>query len=116
MKILSNTIADGKQNLTSLAGLTLVANLIGRLGLTDLIERLLSRPGSNRGYGGGVLFGTLMLLLHESGRCLDDVGDLDKERLLLGLLGVGWLPTIRTLGNWLRHIGGDANRGFPLLI
>ena len=108
MNVLPRTIADSKQKLTSRAGLTLVAHLIGRLGLTDLIERLLPRPGSNRGYGAGMLFGTSMLMLHEGGRFLDDVGDLDKERPLLGLLGVGRLQNVRTLGNWLQRIGGGA--------
>ena len=86
-----------------------MAYLIERLGLTDLIDRFLPRPGSNRGYGAGMLFCTLMLLSHDGSRCLEDVGDLDKERLLLVLLGVGRLPTAKTPGNWLRCIGADAD-------
>ena len=106
MRILPRTIAHGKQNLTSRAGLTLVAHLIERLGLTELAGRLLPKPGSNRGYGAGEVFATLMLMLHEGGRCLEDVSDLEKERPLLGLLGFARLPTAKTLGNWLHRVGG----------
>ena len=47
-----------------------------------------------------------MLMLHEGGRCLEDVINLEKERPLLGLLGIEWLPTAKTLGKWLHRAGG----------
>ena len=58
MKIRQRTTADSKQNLISRVELTPVAHLV---------KRLILRPSSIRGYSIGMLFGTLILLLHECG-------------------------------------------------
>ena len=85
-----------------------VAQLMQRLGLTQLVDQQLPAPGSNRGYRQGTIFNIFMLLFHEGGRCLDDVSHLQKEQPLMQLLGCGQLPGARTLGNWLRRIGRSA--------
>ena len=59
--------------LTSCVGLIVVAQLMQRLGLTQLVDQQLPAPGSNRGYRQGTIFNIFMLLFHEGDRCLDDV-------------------------------------------
>ena len=85
-----------------------VAQLMQRLGLAQLVDQQLPAPCSNRGYRQGAIFNIFMLLFHEGGRCLDDVSHLQKEQPLMELLGCGQLPGAKTLGNWLRRIGRSA--------
>ena len=94
--------------MTSRVGLIVVARLMQRLGLAQLVDQQLPAPGSNRSYRQGTIFNIFMLLFHEGGRCLDDVSHLQKEQPLMQLLGCGQLPGARTLGNWLRRIGRSA--------
>ena len=94
--------------MTSRVGLIVVAQLMQRLGLAQLVDQQLPALGSNRSYRQGTIFNILMLLFHEGGRCLDDVSHLQKEQPLMQLLGCGQLPGARTLGNWLRRIGRSA--------
>lgn len=103
MKNIPYKIAETKQNFTSRAGLLVVAELMQRLGLVELANRLMPLPGSNRGYLPGTLFQTFMLMLHEGARCLDDVRELHHEKPLMKLLGLKRIPSARTLGNVLRR-------------
>ena len=105
MPILPHKIGISKRILTSRAGLIVVAQLMQRLGLEQLADRQLPVAGSNRGYRQGAIFNIFMLLFHEGGKCLDDVSHLQKEKLLMKLLGCGKLPGAKTLGNWLRRVG-----------
>ena len=105
MKNIPYKIAETKQNFTSRAGLLVVAELMQRLGLVELANRLMPLPGSNRGYLPGTLFQTFMLMLHEGARCLDDVRELHHEKPLMKLLGLKRIPSARTLGNVLRRMG-----------
>ena len=108
MSILPHKLGISKRILTSRAGLIVVAHLMQRLELAQLVDRQLPAPGSNRGYRQGALFNIFMFLFHEGGKCLDDVSHLEKEKPLMELLGCGQLPAAKTLGNWLRRIGSSA--------
>ena len=99
MSILPHKLGISKLILTSRVGLKVVAQLMQRLGLTQLVDQQLPAPGSNRGYRQGTIFNIFMLLFHEGGRCLDDVSHLEKERPLMQLLGCGQLPGAKTLGS-----------------
>ena len=109
MSILPHKFGISKLNLTSRVELIVVAQLMQRLGLAQLVDRQLAAPGSNRGYRQGAIFNIFMLLFHEGGRCLDDVSHLKKEKPLMELLGCGQLPGAKTLGNWLRRVGRSAH-------
>ena len=108
MSILPHKLGISKHILTSRVGLIVVAQLMQRLGLTQLVDQQLPVPGSNRGYRQGTIFNNFMLLFHEGGRCLDDVSHLEKEKPLMELLGCGQLPGAKTLGNWRRRVGRSA--------
>ena len=106
--ILPHKLAVSKPILTSRVGLIVVAQLMQRLGLAQLVDQQLPTPGSNRGYRQAAIFNIFMLLFHVGGRCLDDVSYLEKEKPLMELLGCGQLPAAKTLGNWLRRVGRSA--------
>ena len=106
MNIVKHEIAQSKQNFTTHAGLLVPATLIEKLRLSEMADVLMPAPGSNRGYRKSELVNTMVLMLHEGGRCLDDVRHLHNERDLMTLLGFKDIPTARTLGNFLRRVGG----------
>ena len=83
MDILPYRTADSSHNLTSRAGLAMLAELIAQLRLGETVDQLMPVAGSNRGYAASTLFNTFMLLLHEGGRCLDDVRHLKGEPMLM---------------------------------
>ena len=62
-------------------------------------------PWSNRGYRASAIFHTFMLMLHEGGKCLDDVRHLRKEPALMKLPGFRSVPCSSTPGNGLRKVG-----------
>lgn len=105
MDILPCQTDDSKHNLTSRAGLAVIAELIKRLRLTEAADRLLPAARSNRACRQSTLFNTFMLMKHEGGQCLEDVRHLKGEAGLMRRLGLDPLPDARTFGNWLRRLG-----------
>ena len=102
---LPHKIGICKRIVTSRVDLIVVAQLMQRLGLEQLADRQLPVPGNNRGYRQGAMFNIFMLLFHEGGRCLDDVGHLEKEKPLMKLLGCGKLPGAR---HWAIDCGASG--------
>ena len=107
MNILPYKTADSNRNLTCRAGLVVLADLFKRLGLNELVDRFMPAPGSNRGDRPSLLFRTFMLMKHDGAKCLEDVRDLHHESGLMKLLDFEKVPDAKTLGNWLRRIGGN---------
>ena len=91
--------ADSSHNLTSRAGLAMLAEFIAQLRLGETVDQAMPVAGRNRGYTASTLFNTFMLLLHEGGRCLDDVLHLKGEPMLMKLFGFKTVPDAHTLGN-----------------
>lgn len=62
-------------------------------------------PGSNRGYLNSAVLNTFMLMKHEGGKFFDDIRILLQESELMNLRGLSYMPTAKTIGNWLHRIG-----------
>ena len=105
MDILPHKTAPSRHKSISRAGLPVPARLLERLGPGKRIDALMPGPGSNRGCRASAIFHTFMLMLHEGGKCLDDVRHLRKEPALMKLPGFRSVPCSSTLGNWLRKVG-----------
>ena len=74
-------------NLTARAGLACVAQVMDSIHLRDRVDQCFPAPGSNRGYSPSDYVKTFMMMLHEGGRCLEDVRHLKQESSLMTLLG-----------------------------
>ena len=107
MNIVNYKTSDSSHTLTSRTGLVVLGELLKRLKLNDLIERLMPKAQRNRAYRSSTVFNTFMLMLHEGAKCLDDVRLLRQESALMGMLGIKQLPSAHTLGNWLRAVGSN---------
>lgn len=98
-------IENTEEELTAHGGLALLAEYNHGIGLRELSDRHLPRPGSNRGYAASAFVDSLVLLLQAGGRRLEDLRELRRESPLLKLVGRDDLPDSDTVGDWLRRMG-----------
>ena len=101
-------VAASTQQLTSHAGLVLVRELAGRLGVGELLDRVTVKKRS-RGYSRAQAILGLCETLIAGGECLDGIAFLRGDSAQELLRGHG-LPEATTLGRFLRrfslgHIG-----------
>ena len=110
-------IAASTQQLTSHAGLVLVRELAGRLGVAELLDRVTVKKRS-RGYSPAQAILGLCETLIAGGECLDDVALLRGDSAQELLRGHG-LPEPTTLGRFLRRFTlghlGQLNRALDEL-
>ena len=110
-------VVASTQQLTSHAGLVLVRELIGRLGVGELLDRVTVKKRS-RGYSPAQAILGLCETLIAGGECLDDVAVLRGDSAQELLRGYG-LPEATTLGRFLRRFSlghlGQLNRALDEL-
>jgi hypothetical protein len=108
-------IEKTNEALTAHAGLALLAEFNHGMGLRELADRYLPKPGSNRGYSASAFVDSLVLLLQAGGRRLEDIRELRRESSLLKLVEREDIPDSDTVGDWLRRMG-DPQTGQAGLI
>jgi hypothetical protein len=94
-----------KNNLTARGGLALMAEFNHGIGLRELVDRYLPKPGSNRGFEPSVFVDTLILMLQGGGRSLEDVRELKYEKGLMKLIDNEKIPEPDSIGDWCRRMG-----------
>jgi hypothetical protein len=94
-----------KNNLTARGGLALMAEFNHGIGLRELVDRYLPKPGSNRGFEPSVFVDTLILMLQGGGRSLEDVRELKYEEGLMKLIDNEKIPEPDSIGDWCRRMG-----------
>ena len=103
----------GTSRLTSFAGLELVGRFFRRLGLKERLRFAARRlPGNDFGAVPMVLL--VLTLLITGGRRVRHVGYLESDPLVKRVCGLARVPTLHTLGRWLRGFdrqGVDALLG-----
>jgi len=95
MNILPHKITTTNADLTSRAGLLVIAELMQSLQLAKHIDQQFPQPKSNRGFKPSCIIETLILMQHEGSFHLDDVRHLREEDALTPYWG---------LSNYLRPL------------
>ena len=108
-------IEKTEEALTAHGGLALMAEFNHGLGLKGLVDRFLPAPGSNRGYAPSVYVDSLVLMLQAGGRHLEDLRELEREGVLMKLIGRDCIPDPDSVGDWLRRMGDSEKKGAGLL-
>ena len=108
MKIVPHRRESTDAQFTSRAGLSALAEVMSRLGLSRLCDSMFPARGSNRGFHPSEYVNTFVMMLNEGGRCLEDVRHLHSERALLSLLGMVRIPSADAMGNWLRRMSREG--------
>jgi hypothetical protein len=102
------------ERLSSRSGLSLVIGFYKALGLSELTDKYLPHPLSNRGFKPSVFVNSLCLLLTSGGRSLDDIRELKEEKALFDITEIQ-IPDPTAIGNWLRRMGESGLHGLKKL-
>jgi len=108
MNILPYKLKTTKEQLTSRAGLVVVAQIMKQLELSNSIDRHFPGPKSNRGIAASSYLETLILMQHEGSFHLDEVKHFHDDEALTPLLGIKQMPKASAMGNWLRRMGNNG--------
>jgi len=108
MNILPYKLKTTKEQLTSRAGLVVVAQIMKQLELSKSIDRHFPTPKSNRGIAASAYLETLILMQHEGSFHLDEVKHFHDDEALTPLLGIKQIPKASAIGNWLRRMGNNG--------
>ena len=114
MNILPYKLKTTKEQLTSRAGLVVVAQIMKKLELSKSIDRHFPAPKSNRGIEASSYLETLIFMQHEGSFHLDEVKHFHNDEALTLLLGIKQMPKASAIGNWLRRMGNNG-QGLPSL-
>lgn len=105
MRSLPYKLGTTKNLITSRAGLVTVSEVMDKINLAGLAKKHMPQSKSHRAFGADEMVVTMMYLLHNDGKCLEDIRGLHDERDLLKLFGLKRLASVRTLGNVLHRWG-----------
>ena len=108
MNILPYKLKTTKEQLTSRAGLVVVAQIMKQLELSKSIDSHFPVPKSNRGIPASSYLETLILMQHEGCFHLDEVKHFHDDEALMPLLGINRMPKASAIGNWLRRMGNNG--------
>ena len=102
--------ATGK-SLTAHGGLALYGEYLRAMGVGELIDHELPRPGSAAGYGPSADVLPLVLMLAGGGRTLEDLRVRRGDVGLRSLLQLEDMPSSDATGDWLRRMGAKESDG-----
>jgi len=109
--VLPFKLAATDESLTAYGGLALVGEYLRAMGVGELIDHELPRPGSAAGYNPSVHVLPLILMLSGGGRTLEDLRVLRNDQGLRSLLQLEEMPSSDATGDWLRRMGGKESDG-----
>jgi hypothetical protein len=104
-KILPFKIEMTSDTITPHAGLALFGEFAVGLGLLNLADRYLPKPGSGAGYKASEYIFPLVLTLNGGGRSLEDTRKIRDDEGLREILPLEKLPSSDATGDWFRRMG-----------
>ena len=109
--VLPFKLAATGESLTAHGGLALYGEYLRAMGVGELIDHELPRPGSAAGYGPSAHVLPLVLMLAGGGRTLEDLRVLRGDVGLRSLLQLEDMPSSDATGDWLRRMGAKESDG-----
>ena len=104
-RILPFKIEMTNDTITPHAGLALFGEFAVGLGLLDLADRYLPKPGSGAGYKASEYIFPLVLTLNGGGRSIEDTRKIRDDEGLREILPLEKLPSSDATGDWFRRMG-----------
>jgi len=98
------------EEVTPHSGLAFYSEFIKRIGLKDLIETRMPRPGSNRGYSAWQYIHPILLMLVGGGSHIEDLREIIDDHGLRRLTGLNKIPSTSTVGDWNKRQGNSNGR------
>jgi hypothetical protein len=103
--VLPFKLAATDESLTAHSGLALIGEYLRAMGVRELIDHELPRPGSATGYEPSAHVLPLVLMLAGGGRTLEDLRVLRNDEGLRALVQLEDMPSSDATGDWLRRMG-----------
>ena len=100
-------LAATDESLTAHSGLALIGEYLRAMGVHELIDHELPRPGSAAGYEPSAHVLPLVLMLAGGGRTLEDLRVLRNDEGLRALVQLEDMPSSDATGDWLRRMGAQ---------
>jgi hypothetical protein len=94
-----------KEEITSRSGLAVYSEFMRGYGLKEIIEEEMPAPGSNRGHDAWRYIEPLMVMMFGGGRKIEHLREIIQDKGLRRLTGLEVIPSISTVGDWLRRMG-----------
>ncbi len=112
--ILGFQIEQSKEKLTNRAGLPILEEYLRVSGLYEKADEILPEPGSNRGFKASRFVRTVLGLLFDGGRYLEEVRQIGSDEAYSEAIGES-LAGPDALGDWLRRVGMSKDKPVELL-
>jgi len=98
--------------ITAKAGLMVCDAFQKYIHLSEMIDLIFPRPGSNRGFPHSKYVTTLVQMFQDGASELEDVNELSEDKALQKMIDIRSYPTSDAIGDWLRRQGeskGEEN-------
>jgi hypothetical protein len=109
--VLPFRLAASDESLTAQAGLVLLGEYLGAMGIAELIDQELPGAGSAAGYDASAHVSPLILMLADGGRTLEDLRVLRRDDGLRCVVGLDEMPSSDASGDWMRRMGAEESGG-----
>ena len=96
---------SSKEKLTSQGGAILFGEFLSKAGFVSAIRQHMSLPKNHRGYEAEKYIIPLIMMLHIGGKYIEDIRLIQRDRVMREILGLTIIPSVSSMGDWLRKIG-----------
>lgn len=94
-----------KEEITPRSGLVLYGEFMKGIGLKELVDRSMPRPGSGRGFEAISYIEPLSMMLYGGGEAIEEVREIREDHPLREAIQMERIPSCSAIGDWLKRMG-----------
>lgn len=94
-----------EEKVTARSGLALYAELMKGIGLEELVDRYMPRPGSGRGFKAISYIGPVSMMLYGGGEAIEEIREICEDHPLREAIQMERIPSCSAIGDWLKRMG-----------
>lgn len=94
-----------KEEITPRSGLVLYGEFMKGIGLKELVDRSMPRPGSGRGFEAISYIEPLSMMLYGGGEAIEEIREIREDHPLREAIQMGRIPSCSAIGDWLKRMG-----------
>jgi hypothetical protein len=103
--VLPFKLEKGEEKVTARSGLALYAEFMKGMGLEELVQRHMPRPGSGRGFEAMSYIEPLSMMLYGGGEAIEEIREIREDHALREAVQMEEIPSSSAMGDWLRRMG-----------
>src|SRR5450759_5285397 len=94
-----------EERITARSGLTLYAEFMKAMRVTELVNEYFPKAGSGNSYKASEYITPLSLMLYGGEEAIEDVREIRGDATLRKITGLKGMPSVSAIGDWLRRMG-----------